>query len=709
MRLYSVCGLLLLVTMLVVSGWAVAATPGAAQAPAADVRYQVGIILDGSGTISASDFRLMCQAFATVIGTRSVVPRDGSVEITVVQIGVLDTVDQVRVEITSTQITEATVTGVVEGIQNIIQGRGMTPTGGGIRRCTSLMLGSAGARTAVRRVINVATDGKPNDPRPGDVAHDSLQNAIDAAHEAQAQGIDELDAELLGAWWPSELDDFMPVIFPQPVAVIEPGEPITVPGFVQIVEDYRDFQSALRHKLRWSIQEPTDTPVPTLTPTRTAIPTGPSVSALPLVVRGYPPATPTPTRTSTARPTATMQPTATSTRRPTPPGLMPECLRSAFCDDFEDTSSGWPVGTDGDEAGMGYTRDDVVTPQGEGEYRIWINDWLRGVAAAYPRAQDYALSVDARLVEVTDGALGVSFGVTDNLDHYAFLLDAGGRYSLWLERGWSPWLLQNASEPLIDWTSSPHVHPAPTPNRLGVLRRGTEIALSVNAHDLAVVGDEAFLGCLHIGLTARAEWWPRVDARFDNLYVMPILTDDFADPTSGWPTGEGPGWRVRYTPGEYSIRASGAGDLVAAWSADHATHCSVSALGHIVEGAGGATALTIRRTTDDAIAFAVADDGRYAVIRYVSGATVDLQPWTPSSHILPGQAANRLMVTKSAQTLALYVNDQYLTSVTDAAIAGDLRLGLGVIPLGNVPVEARFDDWVVHTRCEGAPAAARPR
>ncbi|MBM3190188.1 MAG: VWA domain-containing protein [Chloroflexi bacterium] len=378
-----------------------------------EVRYQVGILLDGSGSIRDSDFRLMREAFAAVIGNQSVVPRDGSVEITVVQIGVLGIADQVRVEITTTQVTEATVGPIVARLRGLQQGRGMTPTAAGIRRCVSLMRSSPGSATAVRRVINIATDGKPNDPDPDTSARDSLANAIAAAQEAQAAGIDELDAELLGLWSSADLADFQAVIFPQPAEVFTSGQPITAPGFVQIVEDYRDVEAALRHKMRWSVSPPTATPTATATATRPAT-VGPLV--VPLVMQRAGLLTATPTSTPTVSPTAT--PTATPWSGP-----MQECLTQVWCDDFSDPNSGWPDSRS-EDATIGYVLSrppdrraaaDGLPGGGEGEYRILIEDWRRGIAAAYPRAEDYAVETRARFESVVLGSLGICFGITKKL------------------------------------------------------------------------------------------------------------------------------------------------------------------------------------------------------------------------------------------------------------------------------------------------------
>lgn len=505
----------------------------------AAVRYQLGIVLDGSGTIRAADFALMREAFATVIGNPHLVPRDGSLELTVVQIGVLGAPDQVRVEITSTQITSATVDGVVSVLRNLEQGGGMTPTGAGIRRCTALMLASPGAATAERQVINVATDGKPLDP--GSSASESLANAIAASNEAQAAGIDELDAELLGPfWWLSDLEAFKPVIFPQPVAVVEPGEPIPAPGFVQIVEEYRDFETAVRYKVAWSLLPPTATPTNTATP----LPTLPIERALvvPLVLQRHavptatptathtpiPTSTPTPTYTSTATPTNTATPTltrtptasptrtSTPTRLPSPtPSPTYVCLARPICDDFEDPASGWPQAEQPGEAEMGYLG---------GEYQILIMAFRRGIAAARLSADEFDLETDARLISPAEGSYGVCFGIEENLDHYAYLLNQDRQYSLWRETGWLPWSLAQNGDALVDWTYSPAIHPAPTPNHLQVQRVGDEIALYVNGQHLTTVQDSTHTGCLSVGVVAHTYWWPNVDARFDNYCITPILS-----------------------------------------------------------------------------------------------------------------------------------------------------------------------------------------
>ena len=41
------------------------------------------------------------------------------------------------------------------------------------------------------------------------------------------------------------------------------------------------------------------------------------------------------------------------------------------------------------------------------------------------------------------------------------------------------------------------------------------------------------------------------------LYSLPLVSDDFSDPTSGWPSAEGPGHSAGYVDGTYRIVLSG--------------------------------------------------------------------------------------------------------------------------------------------------------
>lgn len=84
---------------------------------------QLCIALDGSRSISGSNFDLMKTGLADALRDATVVPRDGSVQLSVIQFGALT-----RTEIAATVInSDATANNVANQLQAIAKVDGSTP------------------------------------------------------------------------------------------------------------------------------------------------------------------------------------------------------------------------------------------------------------------------------------------------------------------------------------------------------------------------------------------------------------------------------------------------------------------------------------------------------------------------------------------------------------------------------------------------------
>ncbi|MBC7236205.1 MAG: VWA domain-containing protein [Chloroflexi bacterium] len=302
----------------------IGALPGAAQQR---VKVQLAFVIDGSTSMNSGGMDLfwpVLQGIANGIQDRSLVPRDGSVEVTVVQFGVGEHGVQARVEVPPTVITQQNIVQLGAAIRNIQQGFGSTPTAEGIRLATQMVTSSPHFAEAEFQVINIATDGMPNDPIrfPANPYQGALQEALAASAEAKAAGIDELDAELLGELGksPEQISFFQNAVFPQPPVMVPPG-PIRG-GFVHKIIDPADFVIAIHEKLLIVLYP---SPTPTATFTQTPLPT----------------LTPTPTATRT--PTLTPEPTATRTptATPTPDLAVPEPTSLALLAGGLAALSGW--------------------------------------------------------------------------------------------------------------------------------------------------------------------------------------------------------------------------------------------------------------------------------------------------------------------------------------------------------------------------------
>ncbi len=210
---------------------------------AANALLQMCIALDGSGSIGGDEFSLMKDGLANAIRDESVTPQNGSVEISIVQYGA----DLAQVEVHPTVILGAAaaeeVAGQIEAIEQIGQS---TPTDLGIDLCTVLMTNSGQFATAGTQVIDLPTDGAPND-KPA---------AVTARENAVAAGVDEVNAEAIDA--STYAIDFLrdQLVYPQPGYDAPPFIPGRG-GFVIQVSDFGQFAEAMRQKLQFVVDTST--------------------------------------------------------------------------------------------------------------------------------------------------------------------------------------------------------------------------------------------------------------------------------------------------------------------------------------------------------------------------------------------------------------------------------------------------------------------
>jgi len=127
----------------------------AIQCPQIDTRKtQLCLALDGSGSISGNNYKIIKKAVADAIRSASTVPQDGSVAIAVVQFS-----SDARVVAPSTVIDSATAADQVASlVENMQQPGSSTAIGEAIKLCSSQFNFTAGTR----HVIDVFTDGDSN-------------------------------------------------------------------------------------------------------------------------------------------------------------------------------------------------------------------------------------------------------------------------------------------------------------------------------------------------------------------------------------------------------------------------------------------------------------------------------------------------------------------------------------------------------------------
>ena len=126
---------------------------------------QLALVLDGSGSIHASDWQVMIVGLDHAIRHSDNFPRDGYVEITIIQFGGGSPLAQV--EIPPTIVTDdpsdpGYYQDIGTDILTLHQIRGWTPMGCGIRLATDQLHDVGNFSIDTKQVILLVTDGEPN-------------------------------------------------------------------------------------------------------------------------------------------------------------------------------------------------------------------------------------------------------------------------------------------------------------------------------------------------------------------------------------------------------------------------------------------------------------------------------------------------------------------------------------------------------------------
>jgi len=228
------------------------------------VTTQLGLVVDGSSSISSSEFAIIREGIAAAVRNASQMSHDGTVELTVVQFGGWWSASvRARVEVYPTVITTANYESVANIIENINQMGGYTPLADGLLLCWSQISGSSNFPIATKQIINVATNGEPNialkatpppswvtllGPPPGDGDGDATW----VRNGAVSEGLDELDAEGIDTTtsninW---MRDYL--VYPQPGTIAPPY----TAGWVKYCADFEEFAVAVGEKFRIVIHAP---------------------------------------------------------------------------------------------------------------------------------------------------------------------------------------------------------------------------------------------------------------------------------------------------------------------------------------------------------------------------------------------------------------------------------------------------------------------
>ncbi|MCW8906927.1 MAG: VWA domain-containing protein [Sedimenticola sp.] len=135
-----------------------------ANASAALIETALGIVIDGSGSISGSNFTTQINAYTSVFSDNSIVKADGSVVVNVVQFSNTAQLEQIAIRIED----ETDRTTLIDAFNNMSQLNSLTAIGSGISLAVSNMdtflegLDTAIFSSSFRKLIDVSTDGGNN-------------------------------------------------------------------------------------------------------------------------------------------------------------------------------------------------------------------------------------------------------------------------------------------------------------------------------------------------------------------------------------------------------------------------------------------------------------------------------------------------------------------------------------------------------------------
>jgi len=225
--------------------------------PPSQVKVQLAMILDGSGSISSSEWSIMVNGLADAVKNPSCTPQDGSVELTVIQFGGLFN-PHAQIEIGPTVITDTNVIALANQIENISKIGGYTPLACGIILAADTLADSPNFCSCAKQALNIVTDGEPNcccDGYSGSGCGSS--NGKDSAVDARNYAIatlemtadqDEIDVEGVGI--ENENRDWLKdsIVYPQPGYIAPPFDHGR--GWVRVVANYTEFANTICEKFQ---------------------------------------------------------------------------------------------------------------------------------------------------------------------------------------------------------------------------------------------------------------------------------------------------------------------------------------------------------------------------------------------------------------------------------------------------------------------------
>ncbi|RVU43320.1 vWA domain-containing protein [Rubrivivax rivuli] len=207
----------------------------------AAVTTQLGFLVDASGSIGTTNFNIMRAGYVAALNA---LPVDGTIEVTMVNFA-----NSTTTVIAPQVLTAASRATMITAINSFSYIGGGTDTAAGINAISAAMVASTNYNAGLRSIINLATDGVPNNQAAAEAAALASRNA----------GIDALTAEAIGSFNSAGLLRmvYSPVTTAGTVgggvllaSGATPPNPMTSQPWVLPVNSFDDFQTAIVAKVQ---------------------------------------------------------------------------------------------------------------------------------------------------------------------------------------------------------------------------------------------------------------------------------------------------------------------------------------------------------------------------------------------------------------------------------------------------------------------------
>jgi len=188
---------------------------------------------------------------------------------------------------------------------------------------------------------------------------------------------------------------------------------------------------------------------------------------------------------------------------------------------------------------------------------------------------------------------------------------------------------------------------------------------------------------------------------------IPIYSDDFSNPASGWPIAYTDTALFEYNNGEYRILVRttdwGAAARSGFQAADYIVGVDLRNVNNVYGSYG--LAFGIAPDWSSLYTLEIYPHGWYAIYRFDPSQVVTLTTaYSPA--INQGTASNHIEIERNGNVIRAFANGQLLTTIADGTYLGSRYVGLAVFSYYEPNVDIRFDNFVVKPiSCSGFLAA----